>query len=49
MLAGLAVGFWEDTSELSRSWQEDQLFQPQQEQGWRQEILARWLEAISKV
>jgi glycerol kinase len=48
MLAGLAVGFWNDLGELAGSWQEDRIFQPQKDDAWGRDILARWEDAVGK-
>jgi glycerol kinase len=49
MLAGLAVGFWNDTEELAASWQEESCFEPQAAEGWRETLLKQWQEAINKM
>lgn len=48
MLAGLAVGFWSDTEELARGWQEERCFQPQAGKEWQQTLLEQWSQALSK-
>jgi glycerol kinase len=49
MLAGLAVGFWNDTQELAASWQEERCFEPQAEDAWRELLLDQWREAIHRI
>jgi glycerol kinase len=49
MLAGLAVGFWNDTNELAASWQEERCFEPRMDDGWRKAVLDQWQEAINKM
>ncbi len=49
MLAGLAIGFWKDLEELSRSWQEDQVFQPSKDDVHRDSMLRLWQDAIRKL
>ena len=49
MLAGLAIGFWNDMDELAASWQEERCFEPQAESGWRESLLEQWQEAIRKM
>lgn len=48
MLAGLAVGFWNDTDELAASWQEERCFAPAASSGWRETLLEQWRQAINK-
>jgi len=48
MLAGLAVGFWQDLDEVRASWREERRFLPQRPEPWRQELLARWQAAVEK-
>ena len=49
MLAGLAIGFWNDTDELAASWQEERCFEPQAGKDWRETLLSQWKEAIKKI
>lgn len=46
-LAGLAVGFWENTETLQKQWEIDQAFEPQMEESNRAKLLAGWKRAIS--
>jgi glycerol kinase len=48
MLAGLAIGFWNDTQELAASWQEECYFEPRAESAWRKALLKQWQEAINR-
>jgi glycerol kinase len=45
-LAGLAVGFWQDRSEIKNHWQLDQSFEPKMEQSQRDELYAGWQKAV---
>ncbi|WP_203247828.1 glycerol kinase GlpK [Sporosarcina beigongshangi] len=45
-LAGLAVGFWKDRSEIAKHWHLDKQFQPEMEQDVREEIYGGWQKAI---
>jgi glycerol kinase len=47
-LAGLAVGFWKDTSEVKALWQENRLFTPQMDEGCRAALLAGWHKAVAR-
>jgi glycerol kinase len=49
MLAGLAVGFWNDLDELAASWREERCFVPLAESGWRESLLDQWRDAISRI
>jgi len=46
--AGLAVGFWNDFSELKRHWSEDRVWNPRMEEGLRERLYAGWKKAIIK-
>jgi glycerol kinase len=48
MLAGLAVGVWNDCKDLLGSWQEERRFLPQPDPSWRSELIDRWREAVGK-
>ncbi|NJC89103.1 MAG: glycerol kinase GlpK [Desulfuromonas sp.] len=48
MLAGLAIGFWQDQHELANSWREEKRFTPQAETAWRDELLGRWNTAVPR-
>jgi len=45
-LAGLAVGFWKDRSEIAAHWHLDKQFQPDMEQDVREEIYGGWQKAV---
>jgi glycerol kinase len=45
-LAGLAVGFWKDESELTAKWKVDQVFNPNLEQAAIQKGIEGWKKAI---
>ncbi len=46
--AGLAVGFWSNTDELKKHWQEDARFSPRISEDTRNSMNSRWQIAISK-
>jgi glycerol kinase len=46
-LAGLAVGFWRSTDELSRIWQVDRRFEPSMPQDQAQQRLHEWSRAVA--
>lgn len=46
--AGLAVGFWRDTDELSRHWAIDKRWDPMMDQDTRNRLFAGWLKAVEK-
>jgi len=45
-LAGLAVGFWTDCSEISAHWNLDRPFEPKMEQQQREDLYAGWQKAV---
>ena len=45
-LAGLAVGFWKDHSEIKNHWQLDQSFDPKMEESQRDELYGGWKKAV---
>lgn len=45
-LAGLAVGFWKSTEEISNQWQQDRTFAPQMEKEKLERILRYWNKAV---
>ena len=47
-LAGLAVGFWKDRSELREHWQADRRFEPQIRPAIATDLIERWHEAVSR-
>jgi glycerol kinase len=46
--AGLAVGFWRDTDELEKNWQEQKRWKPSIEADEREALLATWKKAVTK-
>ncbi|KAA1418123.1 glycerol kinase GlpK [Mumia zhuanghuii] len=46
--AGLAVGFWKDTDELRRNWQESKRWEPQWDEARREEAYAGWKKAVKR-
>lgn len=46
--AGLAVGFWEDESEIASLWARDRVFEPAIPAGLAAERLARWRRAVER-
>lgn len=47
-LAGLAVGFWKDTDETRKQWQEDKRFEPQMSEDEAKSLLHKWQKAVEK-
>ncbi|HEY6078774.1 MAG TPA: glycerol kinase GlpK [Polyangiaceae bacterium] len=47
-LAGLAVGFWKDTADVSRSWQVDRTFEPQMSADKAAHRRSRWNQALQR-
>lgn len=45
-LAGLAVGFWKDRSEIAAHWQLDHTFEPAMEQQQREDLYSGWQKAV---
>ncbi|MDM5246653.1 glycerol kinase GlpK [Lysinibacillus sp. G4S2] len=46
-LAGLAVGFWKSTDEISEYWNLEQQFTPDMDDSLREEIYAGWKKAVT--
>ncbi len=46
-LAGLAVGFWKDRSEIAAHWSLDRAFQPEMEQQQRDALYDGWKKAVN--
>jgi glycerol kinase len=46
--AGLQVGYWNDTDEVARLWQEERRFVPTIEPAERERLLAGWANAVRK-
>jgi glycerol kinase len=47
-LAGLAVGYWQDTGDVSRNWALDRQFAPNMPAAERDLLYARWRKAVSR-
>ncbi len=47
-LAGLAVGYWQDTGDVSRNWALDRQFTPRMPAAERDLLYARWRKAVSR-
>ena len=47
-LAGLAVGYWRDASDVARNWVLDREFTPQKPAAERDRLYARWTKAVSR-
>ena len=47
-LAGLAVGFWENTDETQKQWQEEKRFEPKMKPEQTDELLYKWNKAVEK-
>ena len=47
-LAGLAVGYWENTDDIKSNWSVDRVFTPEISAEQRQDRLCRWKKALSR-
>jgi glycerol kinase len=47
-LAGLAVGYWQDTSDLVRNWALDRCYQPSGDAEPRDALYQRWQRAVER-
>jgi glycerol kinase len=47
-LAGLAVGFWQDTAELESLWRIDRVFDPSWDADQRESMLHTWRRAVAR-
>ncbi len=47
-LAGLAVGYWQGTGDVTRNWALDRAFTPDIEEGERRRLFAGWKKAVSR-
>jgi len=47
-LAGLGTGFWSTTGELAQLWRSDRTFEPQMDEGAREELCAGWRRAVER-
>ncbi|PLY03104.1 MAG: glycerol kinase [Desulfuromonas sp.] len=48
MLAGLAVGFWDNLEQIRQHWSEERRFAPEIDEAKKKEMLKRWREAVGK-
>lgn len=48
-LAGLAVGFWSDISEIRKIWKEDRVFYPDMEKEKRNNLYLGWKDSVKKI
>lgn len=46
-LAGLAIGYWTDTRQISKQWQIEHTFQPAIEPGKKRQLLRQWDRAVA--
>jgi glycerol kinase len=47
-LAGLAVGYWQDTADVSQHWRLDREFRPSMPAGQRDKAYRRWQKAVRR-
>ncbi len=47
-LAGLAVGFWQDASDIQRNWQVDRIFEPTLSRDRAGEMMSGWAKAVER-
>jgi glycerol kinase len=47
-LAGLAVGYWRDGSQIDAQWKAERVFEPRQEAAQRDRLRARWHQAVAR-
>ena len=47
-LAGLAVGFWKDTNDVTSNWALDRRFEPQMDDAKREKLYAGWKKAVQR-
>jgi len=47
-LAGLAVGFWKDTNDVTNNWALDRRFEPQMDEAKREKLYAGWKKAVQR-
>ncbi|MSU24540.1 MAG: glycerol kinase [Opitutus sp.] len=47
-LAGLAVGYWKNQSEIAAQWQADRRFEPTMKPAQRKQLLAGWNKALAR-
>ncbi|MEO7449201.1 MAG: glycerol kinase GlpK [Humibacillus sp.] len=46
--AGLAVGYWASTTDITDNWQEDRRWSPQMAQGERERLFRQWCKAVER-
>jgi len=46
--AGLAVGYWASTDEISEHWGEDRRWSPQMDEGERERLFRQWTKAVQR-
>lgn len=47
-LAGLAVGYWGSTADITAQWQVDRTFEPNMESAEREALMSRWRKAVQR-
>ncbi len=47
-LAGLAIGFWNNTDELQKQWEEEAIFEPGIDRLEKEKVMEKWNQAIEK-
>jgi glycerol kinase len=47
-LAGLAVGFWKDTGDVTSNWALDRRFEPKMDEGKREKLFRGWKKAVQR-
>jgi glycerol kinase len=47
-LAGLAVGYWKDASEIKKCWKVDRIFRPRMSKKAADDLYKGWLDAVSR-
>jgi glycerol kinase len=47
-LAGLATGFWSDTSDVARNWALDRRFEPRMDEERREKLFRGWKKAVQR-
>ena len=47
-LAGIAVGFWKDLSEIQAKWKQDSIFNPDMEAEHREKLVTGWHRAVDR-
>jgi glycerol kinase len=47
-LAGLAVGYWQDASDVAANWQVDRVFEPAMTRDHAESLRAHWQKAVAR-